>query len=302
MKGCYRKEMKKILISSVIGLTTGIGILEWFHLETKRLTIKNYQIASEKIPEAFCGTKLAVMTDLHNNSFGKGNEKLLTALEKENPDAILIAGDMLTAKEGRDFQVPLKLLKALSRKYLVYYALGNHEYRLKLSPEIYGTMYRDYMGEIEKMDIRVLHNEKAIWKKGNGRINIYGLEISKNFYYRFHPDVMEEEYLEDLLGKKKQEQFSILLAHNPSYFPVYSKWGADLVLSGHNHGGVIRIPGIGGMLSPNYRFFPKYDAGRFEERNSTMILSAGLGSHTIPFRVFNPPELIILELKKKKRE
>lgn len=292
--------MKKILISSII--TFGIGILEWFHLETKRLTIKKYQIASEKIPEAFSGTKLAVMTDLHNNSFGKENEKLLKALEKENPEAVLIAGDMLTAKEGKSFQVSLKLLKVLSEKYLVYYALGNHEYRLKISPDIYGTMYKDYMREIENMDIRVLHNEKAAWKKGNSKIDVYGLEISKNFYYRFHPDVMKEEYIEGLLGKKKKEQFGILLAHNPSYFPVYAKWGADLVLSGHNHGGVIRIPGIGGMLSPNYHFFPKYDAGRFEEGNATMILSAGLGGHTIPFRVFNPPELIILELKKRKRD
>ena len=108
---------------------------------------------------------------------------------------------------------------------------------------------------------------------------------------------MKQEYLEELLADKDEESYGVLLAHNPDYFEQYAGWGADLVLSGHVHGGIVRVPFWNkGVLSPNIRFFPRYDGGMFKKEKSTMILSCGLGMHTIPFRLFNPGELVCVEL------
>ena len=114
---------------------------------------------------------------------------------------------------------------------------------------------------------------------------------------------MRETYLPRVLGQPDPKEFTILLAHNPDYFPEYAAWGADLVLSGHVHGGVVRIPFWGkGVVSPAVKFFPKYDGGLFEEGKSHMILSRGLGAHTIPFRLFNPGDLIFLQFEKGKEK
>ena len=108
---------------------------------------------------------------------------------------------------------------------------------------------------------------------------------------------MEPSYLRKLLGTPDREKFQLLIAHNPVYFDAYADWGADLVVSGHVHGGIMRLPFLGGVLSPSLTLFPKYDGGMFREHGSTMILSRGLSSHTIPIRIFNPGELIVIELK-----
>ena len=108
---------------------------------------------------------------------------------------------------------------------------------------------------------------------------------------------MDAAYLKRLLGKPSAGEYNILIAHNPDYFPAYAEWGADLVLSGHVHGGIMRLPLLGGVLSPALRLFPKYDGGLFQEGGSTMILGRGLGSHTIPIRIFNPGELIVVTLE-----
>ena len=109
---------------------------------------------------------------------------------------------------------------------------------------------------------------------------------------------MAEDYLAGILGAPETDTYTILIAHNPDYFPEYAAWGADLVLSGHVHGGIARLPLLGGVLSPAYRLFPKYDGGMFRENNSIMILGRGLGTHTIPVRFLNPGELVVVELHK----
>ena len=108
---------------------------------------------------------------------------------------------------------------------------------------------------------------------------------------------MAEDYLNTTIGKTRRGRCNILIAHNPDYFEEYSDWGADLVLSGHIHGGIMRLPVLGGVIAPSYRLFPKYDGGIFKEKNSTMLLSRGIGSHTIPLRFFNPAELHAVTIK-----
>ena len=111
---------------------------------------------------------------------------------------------------------------------------------------------------------------------------------------------MEKEYLEETLGPASKEKYQILLAHNPDYFENYAQWGADLVLSGHVHGGIMRLPLLGGVISPTLLLFPKYDGGLFKKGSSAMILSRGLGTHTLPIRIFNPGELILFTISPKR--
>ena len=129
-------------------------------------------------------------------------------------------------------------------------------------------------------------------------ITIYGSEIDKRFYKRFKGSVMEENYLSQLLGQASEAEYNVLIAHHPDYFPEYAAWGADLVCSGHVHGGMVRIPFWGkGVVSPSVKLFPKYDGGIFAEEKCTMLLSRGLGMHTIPVRIFNPGEMLLVEFR-----
>jgi predicted MPP superfamily phosphohydrolase len=108
---------------------------------------------------------------------------------------------------------------------------------------------------------------------------------------------MEEGYLEKTLPKLDKSKCNLLIAHNPDYFEKYAQWGADLVLSGHVHGGIMKLPLVGGVIAPSYRIFPKYDGGIFRSGKTTMLLGRGMGSHTLPFRFFNPAELYAVTLK-----
>lgn len=129
-------------------------------------------------------------------------------------------------------------------------------------------------------------------------IVIYGSEIDKTYYKRFQVQPMDRNYLKKLLGTPDSHVYNVLIAHNPDYFPQYAGWGADLTVSGHVHGGIVRIPFWGrGVASPGVRLFPKFDGGLFYEADKTMLLSRGLGIHTIPFRLFNPGELWVVDFK-----
>ena len=273
-------------------LTLLLLLLLWIMLyDSNRFVIRPYTISDPRIRKDF---RAVVLSDLHNKSFGKDNERLLVAIREEHPDMILIAGDMLTAKPGMSFAPAMKLLEALAKEYPIYYGNGNHEHRLQLYPETYGDMAKRYEEALSEIGIRRMVNTHSQLTDFN--VTVYSAEIDKYYYSRFHIPPMEEDYLESILGKTDPAAYNILIAHNPDYFPKYANWGADLVLAGHIHGGIIRVPFWGkGLVSPNVRFFPKYDGGLFREGDSTMLLSRGLGIHTIPFRLFNPGEVLVVD-------
>ncbi|MDE6892596.1 MAG: hypothetical protein K2P50_12455, partial [Lachnospiraceae bacterium] len=106
---------------------------------------------------------------------------------------------------------------------------------------------------------------------------------------------MEVSYLDRLIGRPDKSRATVLIAHNPRYFEVYAGWGADFVVSGHVHGGLMRLPFLGGVISPALKLFPKYDGGEFHEGKSTLILGRGLGTHTLPIRIFNPGEVVVID-------
>lgn len=267
-------------------------VLLWVMLyDSNRFTITRHQINDVRLKKP---CRAVVLADLHNKLYGRKNEDLLEAIRECKPDFILMAGDMLTAKPGKTLDVALDLMEKLAGEYPVYYANGNHEHRLKLYPERYGDMGKRYEEGLTRLGIRRLVNDHI--KLPEFGLSIYGSEIDRFFYRRFKVQDMSPAYLERILGKTEADEYTVLLAHNPDYFPQYAAWGADLVLAGHVHGGMVKIPFLGrGVVSPNVSFFPKYDSGVYKEGGSTMFLSRGLGMHTIPIRLFNPGEVIVID-------
>lgn len=261
--------------------------------------VTRYHIESKKLQGLKEDINIVVLADLHNHVYGKKNQRLIKAIEEERPDMILIAGDMIVAKPDESLAVSIDLIKQLAKTFPIYYGMGNHEYRMKIYPEQYKGMYEEYLKEIQHTNVKILDNKSTkITIKGT-TLNIFGLEIEREYYKRFNKAELKDNYINSLIGKPNEEEYNILLAHNPEYFKSYVKWGADMTLAGHMHGGLIRLPYLGGLASPQVEFFPKYDGGQFDEGEQTMILSRGLGTHTINIRINNRAELISIRLSTK---
>lgn len=259
-------------------------------IDGNRFHVVEYQLYSSKVKKEH---RYVVLSDLHNKSYGEKNSKLIRKITRLTPEGILIAGDILTAKPEKSYEVALDLIKNLAEKYPIYYGMGNHETRLFLYPETYGDMGERYLADLNKVSVDFMKNES---RQCEDNIRITGLDMNRDYYKRLKKHPMDSNYLKETLGEADKQKYEILLAHNPDYFEEYAAWGADLVLSGHVHGGMMRLPVLGGVISPSVKLFPKYDGGLFKIGKSIMILSRGLGMHTIPIRIFNPGELILLKI------
>lgn len=282
--------MYLVLLTGIV-IFAGLFMLVMYY-DCNRFVTVEYEIESLKITK---GYTFVLLSDLHNKSFGEQNERLLAKIEELAPDGILVAGDMLTAFEKKKkYQVAMDLMRKLGEKYPVYYGMGNHEHRIGIEQGEYRQLYETYMENLHQSGIEPLINERVDLPSVN--INICGLQIDRCYYRKFSRYPMEENYLPDMLGAPQKDRFQILIAHNPEYFEEYAKWGADLTVSGHMHGGLVRLPFFGGVISPRLTLFPHYDGGRFEKDGSVMILSRGLGTHTLPIRMFNPGELPVIHL------
>ena len=259
----------------------------------KTFQIKHYSISSEKIREPLC---LAVITDLHGISYGRENNVLISSINKLNPDAVLVAGDMIVCREKDTLQTAEKLLAALAEKYPVYYASGNHELKLFRS-HIWHRTYWEYENRLKASGVNVLRNHRMMARIKANRLCLYGLEIPVEYYKKpFSPRLFREDVTE-YVGKPKRNSFNILLAHNPKYAKAYFDWGADLILCGHYHGGILRLGEHTGVLSPQFHPFPRYCCGHFMNcRGQHLLVSAGLGEHTLPIRIHNPRELLAIHV------
>ena len=281
----------------------GIACLARSQYERKALSVERVSIISPKLqsPKTF-----VFLSDLHNNEFGPENAGLIEAIDRVRPDAVLSGGDMMVTKEGKaETEVPLELFRALAQRYPVYGGNGNHESRMLWKRDAYGDAYGRYQKELRAMGVVCLEDSSA-WLGPDIRIS--GLEIDKKYYRKalFHrlPEMREKD-IEKRIGPKPEAEekspfFQILLAHSPLYFEAYAAWGADLSLSGHFHGGTIRLPVLGGVMTPQYQFFLPCCAGVFEKGESRMAVSRGLGTHSINIRLNNRPQLMVLELKPQK--
>ena len=281
------------MVALIIVAILAVFFLVIMIIDGNRFHVVEYQLYSGKVKKEH---RYVVLSDLHNKSYGEKNNKLIRKITRLAPEGILIAGDILTAKPEKSYEVALDLIKNLVEKYPIYYGMGNHETRLFLYPETYGDMGERYLKELNKVSVDFLKNES---RECEDNIRITGLDMNKAYYKRFKKESMDSSYLHETLGEADSGKYEILLAHNPDYFEEYAAWGADLVLSGHVHGGMMRLPLLGGVVSPAFKLFPKYDGGMFNIGKSTMILSRGLGMHTIPIRIFNPGELVLIKISPK---
>lgn len=268
--------------------------LAWIMLyDNNRFVVRTHTVTDRRIKKP---CRAVLLTDLHNKQYGKKNERLLAAIRAAQPDFILAAGDLLTANTKESFEPALHLMRSLAGDYPVYYAYGNHEQRLAAARDVYGDMAERYEAGLGSAGIEpVVNGHCNLPEQG---IVLYGVEIDMEYFKKLRPEAMDPGYLPGLLGQAPKDAYTVLLAHNPDYFPQYAAWGAALTLSGHVHGGVARVPFWGkGFIAPTWRIFPKYDGGVFREGDAVMVLSRGLGSHTIPVRLFNPGELWVIEFR-----
>lgn len=262
------------------------------------MEIKTYEIETNKRKKEERPLRIAMLADLHDRLWGEGQRELLDAIDRLSADLVLSAGDMLLGRRKAEMENSLMLFDGIKKRGLtVVAANGNHESRMRQLTDDYGDQYEEYAGRLRALGVKILENESCEMEFGFMKTDIYGYEMPLEYYHKFCRIPFDREDLYRKLGKPKKEAFNILLPHNPVYFKAYAGWGADLTLAGHLHGGIIRIPGIGGVITPQAKLFPRYDRGLFENNGKYMAVSAGLGEHTVPIRIFNPPQLVCIVIK-----
>lgn len=274
-----KKRIYVILITLFLLLVILWIVYTNCNIETNRIAIEN-----TKIPIEFNNFKIAEISDLHNKNWG---DKLVRKIKKEKPDMIAITGDFIDSS-NTNYEVAMKFIKDVKDIAPIYYVAGNHE--------AWTHKYKELKEKLLVEGVIVLDNENILFEKNNSKINIIGLQ---------DPDFIEKTSIkgiqEDIIRKKlkpliKSDLYNIVLSHRPEAFESYVEEKADLVLTGHAHGGQVRIPFVGGLIAPNQGFFPKYTEGVYHENNTDMVVSRGLGNSILPIRINNMPELVIVKL------
>ncbi len=273
-------KMRKISHKKILILILIIIILIPFCLyQNKHLVITTYTYESEKLGADLDGYRIVQISDLHNAEFGKENKKLLEIIRSCSPDIIVITGDLVDSNHT-NVERAVAFVKEAVKIAPVYYVTGNHEYWLDPSEN------EQMMQGILAAGAYDLDDEAVRIEKGDSSFMLAGLDDQH----------LSDETLKSLLQEQKNE-LSIVLAHEPQYLQNYANTGADLVLTGHAHGGQIRLPFVGGIVAPDQGFLPEYTSGQYNSADTEMIVSRGLGNSIIPVRLFNYPEVVCVELR-----
>lgn len=299
--------MKRILtiVISMIILIAVIAV--WIAWSNRSFDETFYTMNSLKIEEP---VRMILLSDLHQGKFGAENEDLISRIQALKPDAILIAGDIINKKDP-DWTYATKLCEELMKIAPVYYGMGNHENTalygedlnkdfldahvaaLGDSPEDFTPLLQDAQvwDALQATGVQLLQNSSVVVNIKGNDIQIGGLSTGNSSFWPYSGQFIYR-FAED-----NPQIFKVLISHRPEpvikYIPDYA---IDLVVSGHNHGGIIRIPGVGGLVSEEEGLFPTYDAGWFESGDMALLISRGLGGHGLLPRVFNKPELVILDI------
>ena len=268
--------------------------------ELRDFRVTKYRICSQKLNGIKREKKIIFLSDLHNRMYGEENERLLESIRNQHPDLILIGGDMLVRKDGNSYDKTVHFLAKLPGICPVYCANGNHEQKLKELPDKYEQSYEEYKKALTASGIHMLENASETVKLDEVPVKLSGPEIPLGAYARFGKKELSLKEITDRIGEHGDD-YQILLAHHPGLMKEYLAYGADLILGGHYHGCVVQLPGIGGVISTNFTLFPKYSGGIYQEGEQTAVVSRGLGTHSVPLRLWNWPELIVLELSGNER-
>ena len=244
-------------------------------------------VCSNGIPEAFDAYKIVQISDLHDAQIGENNEKLIAMTAETEPDCIVLTGDFVDSSRFHP-ERSLSVAESLVKIAPVYYVSGNHE--AILPDEDYQALTDGLRG----LGVCVLEDESAELTRDGQSIRLIGLtDIG------FHPGTLEEKkdaLRTALSALLPEDEFSVTLAHRPELMDVYTECGAPLVLSGHAHGGQIRLPGIGGLIAHGQGLFPKYTEGKYEENGTTLVVSRGIGNSVLPLRVNDRPQIVVVQL------
>ena len=257
-----------ILLAAVIVLAV-IGL-------DQRMVVRQYAVETDKVSKP---VRLAVVTDYHGCDYGDG---LVPAVEALQPDVVLLVGDIFDDK--MPWEPSEELVCGLAQRYPCYYVTGNHEYWSGRVPEIYRL--------VEEAGATVLDQSCSELTVNGQNLNICGIPDP-------YANVNTWDALTSATGDLHQEGFTILLAHRPELIEQYAAKGTfDLVVSGHAHGGQVRIPFLlNGLFAPNQGWFPQYAGGQYEVKDTMLIVSRGLARESTGLpRVFNRPELVLIEI------
>ena len=271
-----KKRSKKLLLAGGIAA----ALLVWAGLDTS-LTVQIYTVESGKVEAP---VRLALLTDLHSCDYGEGQRELLDAVEEQDPDLVLLGGDIVDDGPEMPEERALATVEALAERWPTYYVTGNHEYRTGRAEEIKELLAG--RGAV------VLEGTCALVTVGEQTLQICGVD---------DPAVgaaVWQSQLEDVTVALEGDVCSILISHRPERVADYTGRGFDLVLSGHAHGGQWRIPLLGvGLIAPNQGLFPRYAGGTYDLEGTTLVVSRGLAreSTRIPRR-YNPPEVVVVDL------
>lgn len=254
-----------------------------FVYSNTKVILREYDVASPSLPSAFSGTRIAVIADTH----GKFDQRIIDSVCDADPDLILLVGDIID--DAAQLQDAVDFAGRLADRAPTYFVSGNHEWATGVA--------RDFMGALDTRGVYVMDNKTAKLARGEAGITIAGLADPA-----MHGD---RSPAEALLAGTNDGGFVLLLSHRPYEYESYAELGADLIVSGHVHGGLIRLPGIGGLVGPGREFLPKFDGGVYSGANrSSLVVSRGLAGvkfYKSAFhwpRLFNPREVVVITLTK----
>ena len=245
------------------------------------LEISRYEVASQKLPESFDGFKIVQLSDLHGAEFGENGMGLVEKVKELEPDIIALTGDFVT-DEG-DLAAVEKLAARLVKLCPVYFISGNHEFGSGLAVKVRNIL--------ERAGVKYLSNEYLTISRGEDGILLGGVEDPLAYADMLSPDELAQK-----MNDAAPDAFKILLGHRNYWMTEYPELPVDLIFCGHAHGGLIRIPGVGGLIGTDRRLFPDFDAGEYNNGRYTLIVSRGLGNSVSIPRIFNRPEIVCVEL------
>lgn len=276
-----RGRRRRLLIVLLTAVLAAGGFLYW---DNTALQVARFDPVFTDLPAGFDGCRIVVLSDLHGGSFGAGNADLFAAVAAEQPEYIFYLGDLQDKYRGPAAGYPAAVADGLSAIAPTYYVTGNHEWAIGDVPELKKTL--------SAHGVTVLSNQFLTLERNGDAIVLAGIDDPNGYADQKTPEELAAE-----LYAAWGDPFWILLAHRNSRFASqYSLLGADLVCSGHGHGGIIRLPGTDGLLSTERTLFPSYTAGLYEENGSVLFATRGLGNSGPSFRVFNRPEVAVVTL------
>lgn len=280
------KKIHKILLSLFLGAVLLMGlVLGEIWRSAYALTVVSYEVPAE----VGAPVRIVQLSDLHGMSFGDGNADLVAAVRDADPDIITMTGDMFSMDAPQDHvDLVCRLVADLSPIAPVYYALGNHELAWFRQ---YGTGPLEQLRQAGAVILEQLYVDITVGEQGLRLGGCYGYLLSRDLR-----NGAEQDFMDAFLATDRP---TVLLAHMSEGLLAYNcidDWAVDLVLSGHAHGGQIRLPLIGGLYDPETGWFPEYTRGLFLRGESAVVLSTGMGSSTTIPRFGNPPEVVVIDL------